>query len=172
MSGFVRRLSAIPWRHIAGEALSRAFLVAQAFCAVHFVDHHVCSLAFVRGPSMLPAMNLAGDVVAVDRVSVQLGRVSRGDVVLLISPEDPRKAVAKRVLGMEGDAVTYLVDPGSCDASKTVVVPQGHVWVQGDNIYDSRDSRQFGAVPYGLITGKIFCRVWPLEGFGSIDSQE
>jgi inner membrane protease subunit 1 len=122
MSGFVRRLAGIPWRSIAGDALSRVFLVAQAYCAVHVVDQHLCSLAFVRGPSMLPAMNLAGDVVAVDRVSATLGRVAPGDVVLMISPEDPRKSVAKRVVGMEGDSVTYLVDPGSSDASKTVVV--------------------------------------------------
>ncbi|EAZ19128.1 hypothetical protein OsJ_34665 [Oryza sativa Japonica Group] len=104
-------------------------------------------------------MNLAGDVVAVDLVSARLGRVASGDAVLLVSPENPRKAVVKRVVGMEGDAVTFLVDPGNSDASKTVVVPKGHVWVQGDNIYASRDSRQFGPVPYGLITGKIFCRV-------------
>jgi len=71
---------------------------------------------------MLPAMNLAGDVVAVDRVSVRLGRVSTGDVVLMISPEDPRKSIAKRVVGMQGDSVTYLVNPGNSDASKTVVV--------------------------------------------------
>jgi len=38
-------------------------------------------------------------------------------------------------------------------------VPKGHVWVQGDNIYDSRDSRQFGPVPYGLIQGRAFLRV-------------
>ena len=126
MSGFFRRLGAIPWRSIAGEAFSRAFLVAQAFCAVHVVDHHLCSLAIVRGPSMLPAMNLAGDVVAVDRMSVRLGRVGPGDVVLMISPEDPRKAVAKRVVGMGGDSVTYLVDPGNSDAAKTVVV-SGHL---------------------------------------------
>lgn len=71
---------------------------------------------------MLPAMNMAGDVVAVDRVSARLGRVEPGDVVLLISPENPRKMVTKRVLGMEGDAVTYLVDPGNSETSKTVVV--------------------------------------------------
>ncbi|CAO2149804.1 unnamed protein product [Urochloa humidicola] len=172
MSGFFRRLGAIPWRGIAGEAFSRAFLVAQAYCAVDVVNHHLCSLAIVRGPSMLPAMNLAGDVVAVDKVSVRRGKVGPGDVVLMISPEDPRKAVAKRVVGMGGDSVTYLEDPGNSDTAKTVVVPQGHVWVQGDNVYASRDSRHFGAVPYGLITGKIFCRVWPLEGFGSIDSNK
>ncbi|AQK48968.1 Inner membrane protease subunit 1, nuclear encoding mitochondrial protein, mRNA [Zea mays] len=118
---------------------------------------------------MLPSLNLAGDAVAVDRVSVRLGRVAPGDIVLMISPEDPRKSVVKRVVGMQGDSVTYLVDPGKSDSSRTVVVPQDHVWVQGDNIFASNDSRQFGAVPYGLITGKIFCRVWPPESFGAID---
>jgi mitochondrial inner membrane protease subunit 1 len=132
MSGFFRRLGAIPWRSIAGEAFHRTFLVAQAFCAIHVVDHHLCSLAIVRGPSMLPAMNLAGDVVAVDRVSVRLGRVEPGDVVLMISPEDPRKAVAKRVVGMGGDSVTYLVDPGNSDATKTVVVSGD--WVGGCSV--------------------------------------
>ncbi|WVZ50303.1 hypothetical protein U9M48_001569 [Paspalum notatum var. saurae] len=163
MSGFFWRVAALPWRSIVGDALSRTFLVAQAFCFVHVVEEHVCSVSFLRGPSMLPAVNLAGDVVAVDRLSVRCGKVAPGDVVLMLSPEDPRKPIAKRVLGMEGDSVTYLVDPGHSDASKTVTVPQGHVWVQGDNIYASRDSRQFGSVPYGLITGKIVYRIYLLE---------
>lgn len=38
-------------------------------------------------------------------------------------------------------------------------MPKGHVWIQGDNIYSSFDSRTYGAVPYGLIQGKVFCRV-------------
>jgi inner membrane protease subunit 1 len=122
MSGFARRLGAIPWRSIAGDAFSRAFLVAQAFCAVHIVDHHICSIAFVRGPSMLPAINLAGDVVAVDNLSVRRGRVGTGDVVLMISPEDPLKVVAKRVVGVGGDSVTYLVDPENRDSAQTAVV--------------------------------------------------
>ena len=83
---------------------------------------------------MLPAMNLAGDVVAVDRVSARLGRVAPGDVVLMISPEDPRKSVAKRVVGMQGDSVTYLVDPGNSDASKTVVVSGELVTGLGFNV--------------------------------------
>ncbi|KAJ1276434.1 hypothetical protein BS78_05G214000 [Paspalum vaginatum] len=172
MSGFFRRVAALPWRSIAGEALSGTFLVAQAFCAVHVVEAHVCSVAFAEGPSMLPSINLAGDVVAVDKLSLRLGKVAPGDVVLMVSPLDPRRPIVKRVLGMEGDSVTYLVDPGNSDASKTVTVPQGHVWVQGDNIYASRDSRLFGAVPYGLITGKVCCRVWPPKGFGPIDSNQ
>ncbi|KHN47457.1 Mitochondrial inner membrane protease subunit 1 [Glycine soja] len=47
-------------------------------------------------------------------------------------------------------------------------VPKGHVWIQGDNIYASRDSRHFGPVPYGLIEGKVFFRVWPPDSFGPL----
>nr|CAD1822564.1 unnamed protein product [Ananas comosus var. bracteatus] len=192
--GAARRAAAIPWRGIVSDSSLRAFLVAKTLCAVHVVNAHLCGVAFVLspspfpslslslslslrgrhrhiqvlGPSMLPTMNLTGDVVAVDRITARWGSVAVGDVVLLLSPENPRKTVAKRIMGLEGDAVTYLVDPAKGDESKTAVVPKGHVWVQGDNIYASRDSRQFGPVPYGLIQGRIFCRIWPPESFGFI----
>ncbi|CAN1845282.1 Mitochondrial inner membrane protease subunit 1 [Linum perenne] len=45
-------------------------------------------------------------------------------------------------------------------------VPKGHVWIQGDNVYASADSRYFGPVPYGLIQGRAFLRVWPIQDFG------
>ncbi|VFQ80317.1 unnamed protein product [Cuscuta campestris] len=65
-----------------------------------------------------------------------------------------------------------LPEPGLSDRSVTVKVPKGHVWLQGDNIYASKDSRQLGPFPYGLIMGKVFYRVWPPEGFGSLGRQE
>jgi inner membrane protease subunit 1 len=36
----------------------------------------------------------------------------------------------------------------------TVVVPKGHVWVEGDNPTCSVDSRHFGAVPLALVLGR------------------
>ncbi|KAK6132081.1 hypothetical protein DH2020_034183 [Rehmannia glutinosa] len=74
-------------------------------------------------------------------------------------PENPRKTITKRIVGLEGDIVTFLVDPGRSDRSHSLVVPKGHVWIQGDNIYASNDSRHLGPVPYGLILGKVFCRM-------------
>ncbi|XP_048130538.1 mitochondrial inner membrane protease subunit 1 isoform X3 [Rhodamnia argentea] len=137
---------------------------------------------------MLPTLNLTGDVLLAERVSHRLGKVRPGDVVLVRSPVDPRKSLTKRVVAMGGDKVTFVVDPRNSDRVRTITVPRGHVWIQGDNIYASRDSRQFGAVPYGLVEGKILCRcilmcivasivcikrtpcspmqVWPLDGFG------
>ncbi|KAM3317667.1 hypothetical protein ACQJBY_035399 [Aegilops geniculata] len=172
MSRFVRRLAGILWRQLAGEASSVVLLMAQGLCAVHVVSEHVVGVVFPRGPSMLPALNMTADVLLTDKVSPRYGRVAPGDVLFLVSPEDPRKVVIKRVLGMEGDSVTYPVDPGNSDATKTVVVPRGHIWVQGDNIYDSHDSRQFGPVPYGLVKGKISYRIWPPSRIGLIDSKE
>lgn len=43
-------------------------------------------------------------------------------------------------------------------------VPDGHVWIEGDNSVDSVDSREYGAVPAALIIGRVIFRVWPLRG--------
>ncbi|XP_019108134.1 uncharacterized protein LOC104907330 isoform X2 [Beta vulgaris subsp. vulgaris] len=123
-----------------------------------------CNLQ-VYGPSMLPTLNMRGDVLIVDRLSHHLGKLELGDVVLVKSPQNPRRILTKRVLGMEGDVVSFNAHTGNL---KTLVVPKGHVWIQGDNIYASTDSRNFGPVSYGLIQGKAYCRIWPLTEFGSL----
>ncbi|MFM8895996.1 MAG: signal peptidase I [Actinomycetales bacterium] len=46
------------------------------------------------------------------------------------------------------------------------VVPQGSVWVMGDNRPDSKDSRYFGPIPESSIVGRAFVRVWPFGRFG------
>ena len=44
----------------------------------------------------------------------------------------------------------------------------GHVWLEGDNKEMSLDSRDYGPVPKGLITGKVFFTFWPLSRTGFI----
>lgn len=156
------------WRNAVKEALERTAVVAKFLCLLHVTNNYICSPTLVYGPSMLPTLNLTGDVLLTEHITSRLGRLGLGDVVLVRSPENPRKTVTKRILGMEGDAVTFLVDPKNSDRCHTLVVPKGHVWIQGDNMYASNDSRHFGPVPYGLIQGKVLCRVWPLNGFGSL----
>lgn len=59
--------------------------------------------------------------------------------------------VTKRIVAMEGDIVRTL--PPWED--KTVRIPKGHVWVEGDDPTRSRDSNTFGPLPLGLVNGRI-----------------
>ena len=48
--------------------------------------------------------------------------------------------------------------------SSGIEVPDGHIWVEGDNPWNSSDSRNYGAIPASLIMGRVLCRLWPLRG--------
>ncbi|KAK4796839.1 hypothetical protein SAY86_029165 [Trapa natans] len=156
------------WMSIAKEAVDRAAIVARFLCLLHVADTYLCSPTLVYGPSMFPTINITGDILIAERVSHRLGKVGPGDVVLVKSPVNPRKTLTKRIIGVEGDRIIFQVDPVNSDRCQRVVVPKGHVWIQGDNTYASNDSRHFGPIPRGLIQGKVLCRVWPPEGFGSL----
>lgn len=138
------------WSSIAKEALSQTFIVAKFLCLLHVTNAYICSptLVFfypfppfsssspslfwfnqgaimwlqVFGPSMLPTLNLSGDVLLAEHVSHRLGKVGPGDVVLVRSPLDPRKIVTKRIVGMEGDRISFSLDPSSTDSCHTIVV--------------------------------------------------
>ncbi|KDP37938.1 hypothetical protein JCGZ_04581 [Jatropha curcas] len=156
------------WKSFAKEALDVSVLLGKFFCCLHITNTYICTVALTYGPSMLPTLNLTGDLVLAERISPRIGKVGHGDIVLVESPIKPKRVVTKRVIGMEGDRISYIVDPANSDETKTVVVPKGHVWVEGDNKYDSTDSRVFGAVPYGLLQAKVFCRIldhWEKEQY-------
>jgi signal peptidase I len=96
--------------------------------------------------------------------------ISVGDVVVVQHPER-RGTVCKRVLGLPGDVVlrspTRIMRRASNDPPTRkilYIVPDGHVWIEGDNSLNSSDSRVYGAIPAALIVGRVICRVWPLRG--------
>lgn len=96
-----------------------------------------------------------------------------GDIVWARSPYFQRQNVGKRIIGMPGDYVVLdeanspkiggaaiAGKPGAMDESNRpepmmVQVPEGHVWLAGDNLPYSRDSRTYGPMPMALIRGKI-----------------
>ena len=47
-------------------------------------------------------------------------------------------------------------------------VPEGTVWVMGDNRTQSKDSRYFNSIPESKIVGRAFFRVWPPGRIGAL----
>ncbi len=48
-------------------------------------------------------------------------------------------------------------------------VPEGTVFVMGDNRPSSTDSRAFGCIPIEKIEGKVIFRIWPFSAWGKIE---
>ncbi|RYG51458.1 hypothetical protein EON66_10730 [archaeon] len=40
-------------------------------------------------------------------------------------------------------------------------VPDGHIWIEGDNPQNSLDSRTYGPIPAAAVTGRVVATVWP-----------
>lgn len=96
------------------------------------------------------------------------GGFRAGDVVVTRNPRDPSMRLCKRIVGMPGDLV--FVDPTFSDMQ--IQVPNGHVWLQGDNIANSQDSRNFGPVPIALLVGRVEARIFPFNQACWIRSSE
>ena len=130
------------------------------------LSEHVFDITLCSGPSMLPTLNEFGDVVITDHRRSTKASLSVGDVIVFRSPGDPKLRMCKRLLGLPGDVV--YVDPTISD--EVIRVPPGHMWVQGDNLANSTDSRTTGPVPLGLLVGRVVFKVLPLSEAGPISS--
>lgn len=149
---------------------------------------------YIPSLSMYPTLHV-GDRVLVNKVGYHLHDVKRGDIVVFERPASETSSdipdLIKRVIGLPGESVAFdngavYVDgqrieesylpsgtvtssanaPYKCTLAAPCVVPQGDVWVMGDNRGDSKDSRYFGPIPESSIVGRAFVRVWPLDRFG------
>ncbi|KAG5718594.1 hypothetical protein E4T56_gene16556 [Termitomyces sp. T112] len=132
-------------------------------CAIHLVSQYIGRPSFMYGPSMLPTLGGEGEIVIEDRLSYWLNpQLSRGELAILQSPRAPGGIICKRIIGLPGDIV--CVDPTGRYAPSTehVIVPNGHVWIAGDNADNSIDSRTYGPVSMSLIQGRLRARIWPL----------
>lgn len=101
-----------------------------------------------------------------------------------------KKSYIKRIIGVAGDHIeikdgkVYLngvesqeeyLDEGVETTMETygvysdIVVPEGYVFVMGDNRAHSTDSRCFGCIPVSKIEGKVWIRFWPFSKFGKVE---
>ncbi|CAG8635505.1 5417_t:CDS:2 [Dentiscutata erythropus] len=132
---------------------------------------HGYTISSVSGRSMQPTFNpdsnkLTRDIVLLNRQAAISHKYKRGDVILngFSAPDDPDKVITKRIIALEGDTVFTL--PPYPD--KFLRIPNGHCWVEGDDVYHSKDSNTFGPVPLGLINAKVTYILWPLPRFGKV----
>nr|POE85394.1 mitochondrial inner membrane protease subunit 2 [Quercus suber] len=141
----------------------------------------------ITGNSMAPTISPTFDTTQQcdligSRKNLPAQNLRRGEVILFANPMRPETNAIKRVVALEGDMV--VLDPrrrpysnrtedGECPQSKgwdawrgKVVVPEGHVWVEGDNWRSSVDSNWYGPLSKSLISGKAISIILPTERFG------
>jgi signal peptidase I len=113
----------------------------------------------------------------------------RGDVVVFRAPDQapntPERDFIKRVVGLPGETVEvrdctvfingsplvedYINEPPTGTFGPEMV-PEGHLFVLGDNRNNSSDSRSFGMLPKENIIGQAFLTYWPFSAFGLVDN--
>ncbi len=140
---------------------------------------------------------MPGDIILVNKfiygakapfVPVALPAVrqpQRGDVVVFIYPQDPKKDFIKRLIAKEGETVQirngtlyideqplrepvfsrhYYYNRGDYGKEdQKIIVPKDSYFVLGDNSASSQDSRYWGFVPKKNILGKAMVIYWPLN---------
>jgi signal peptidase I len=144
---------------------------------------------FIMAPFKIPSGSmrptlLEGDRILVNKFIYRFQRPARGDIIVFKNPVDKRPFI-KRLAAMGGDRVEIaegrlLVNSELLEASsrsfryqyynqgpygqsdQPVTVPDGMLYVLGDNSASSHDSRFWGFVPERLLIGKAMCIFWPL----------
>ncbi|SDY72986.1 signal peptidase I [Evansella caseinilytica] len=143
----------------------------------------------VDGQSMMPTLE-HNDRMIVNKIGYTIGEPKRFDIVVFHAPQN--KDYIKRVIGLPGDTLYYendilyingepvdepYLDKYKEEAMKLPLtgdfhlrdvtgyeeVPEGHLFVMGDNRQHSKDSRHIGVIPYEEVVGKANIVFWPFS---------
>lgn len=111
----------------------------------------------VSGVSMEPTFHDKQRLLA-SKAYWLVGSLKEKDVVV-VKQDEENDYIIKRIYKLPGEVVDWANVPGSYRLEKGEYrVPEGHVYVLGDNREVSEDSRKFGPVPIDHIIGKIVKR--------------
>ncbi len=136
----------------------------------------------VDGFSMNPTLQ-DGEYILVNRLAYKIGNPVRGDIVVFSFPMDPRQDLIKRVIGLPGESISvqdgkvmingvpleepYIAAPPIYNG--TWEVPEGQLFVLGDNRNESKDSHEWGLLPVENVVGRAILIYWPPPEWQVID---
>jgi signal peptidase I len=160
----------INWGRFVLDIIETLALAIVLFLGINTVSARVR----VDGFSMIPTLK-DGEFVLVSKVNYRFGSVERGDIIVFHFPMDPQQELIKRVIGLPGDTIS--VQSGSVSVNGQVLnetyiaasptysgqwtVPDGQLFVLGDNRNDSSDSHSWGFLPFEKVVGKAVVIYWP-----------
>lgn len=175
----------------AGEAqsLRRFFLdivETLVLAVILFVGINAVSARVrVDGFSMRPTLE-DSEFVLVSKLSYMFGDFQRGDIIVFHFPLDPGEELVKRIIGLPGDNVVvqdqkvyvngqllnepYIYQLPLYNGSWTV--PDGYLFVLGDNRNNSNDSKDWGMLPQVNVVGKAVLIYWPPPLWAVLDHPE
>ncbi len=151
-----------------------ALLIAAAAALLFRI--YVAEFLRADGSTMRPTLE-SGERI----ISLKVGEVARGDIIVFKLPADPRRYFVKRVIGLPNEEIsivggqvtingvllqeTYLGSISSEQTMAALIIPEDHYFVMGDNRAVSLDSRDsvMGTIPRENIRGKVIAVYWPLR---------
>ncbi len=166
----VPALEKTDWKRFLIDLFETVGLALVLFLIINTVSARVR----VDGFSMLPTLH-DGEFVLVNKLAYTLGKPVRGDIIVFRSTTTDDLDLIKRVIGLPGDQVdirdrqvlvngqalneAYInADP---NYSGQWHVPEGYLFVLGDNRNDSSDSHVWGFLPQQNVIGKALLIYWP-----------
>ena len=138
----------------------------------------------VSGQSMDDTLH-DGNYLIVNKLAYKFGEPEHGDIIVFDSGQEERELWVKRIIGLPGDVIRtdgktlYINDAKASEPyikkgtvaqgeMQTWTVPDGTVFVMGDNRNNSTDSRIIGCVEESAVLGKAVVRLWPPSSIGRI----
>lgn len=145
---------------------------------------------FVRETSMLPTLE-EYNFLFLSKQAYRFGEPERGDIIVfhtdLKTIDGSEKMLIKRVIALPGDTITiedgvvtingeaqeepYTMDGYTSGYVKDLVVPEGSLFVMGDNRQNSIDSRDpsVGVIEIDDVYGKAVFRLYPFDEIGLLN---
>lgn len=175
---------AAPSDSIIGQGLRELISTVLPAVLIALLIHLFLAQATrVEGYSMEPTL-FGHQRLVIEKVSYHLHAPQRGDIVVIHVPNYGREMLIKRVIGLPGETLQVsngqvLIDgqPLAEPYLRTVtrgeypptIIPEGSVFVMGDNRNNSNDSRSFGPIAFDEIVGKAWVRYWPVSDAGLVE---